>query len=304
MNKAEDHHTYKINQLKHMIKDSDLWEDLKDCKAMIAGGAITSLFSGMPVNDLDIYFKDADNFHRFLRGIYGLDASINSNINSCRVAFSTKKSVLCKTGYLGDGPLVQLIALRPYKDTDELFDSFDFHHNMGAYDFEQEKMILHPRFMDCVARRAIEFNPNTPYPMVSALRVQKYKERGYYISKAQMLRILMSVAKKDFKTWDDVKDEVGSFYGINEDDIFDETKEFSLDEAISQLTGKELNDDAPVSDIEYNDVAKKLLPNMPMNDNAYSWLELRSKHYIDSFNDYNDYNEDEDYVAKLKEREE
>lgn len=293
-----DNHQYKINQLKHMLEDSDLWDDLKDCKAMIAGGAITSLFSGMPVNDLDIYFKDADNFHRFLRGIYGLDESINSGIHSCRVTFSTKKSVLCKTGILGSGPLVQLIALRPYKDTDELFDSFDFYHNMGAYDFEQDKIILHPRFMDCVARRAIEFNPNTPYPMVSALRVQKYKERGYSISKAQMLRILMSIAKKNFKTWDDVKDEVGSFYGISEDDIFDETKEFSLDEAISQLIGKELNDDAPNSDIEYEEVTEKLLPNMTMNTNAYSWYSLRQKNYICPWEDYE---ENVDYLAKMKE---
>ena len=50
-----------VKELKKLIP-INTWEFLKAHKAMLVGGAITSILTKKEINDFDIYFKDRDSF--------------------------------------------------------------------------------------------------------------------------------------------------------------------------------------------------------------------------------------------------
>ena len=121
---------------------------------------------------------------------------------------------------------LQFIHYKIFKDAHDIFNSFDFEHVMGAFDFATEEFILHENFMKTNAQRLMQFNPATDFPITSMMRVQKYKERGYTISKAQILRIAFTIANKEYTSWEDVKSEVSGLYGIAPEDIHHIFKRF------------------------------------------------------------------------------
>lgn len=106
---------------------------------------------------------------------------------------------------------------------------------LGEKEYAQETFTCHPDFLKHNAQRYLGFSEKTRYPLVSALRVQKYKERGYDISKGQMLKLLLAVNAKNIDSWEVLLDELGSMYGLKPDEIFDTSKEFSLESAMEQL---------------------------------------------------------------------
>lgn len=214
---------------------TDVVPCLEEAKAVLAGGALTSLFTNAQVNDYDIYFKSVEGFQSFVNDIYGTPNS-NNIISSYDliVNFATDRSILCKEKDSGNE--IQLIVYKMFPQIEDIFNAFDFTINMCAYDFETEQMWAHPDFLKHCSQRYLSFNDKTDYPVVSALRVQKYVDRGYTISKAEMLRILFTISDKKYNSWEDIKDEVGNMYGIPIDELFDESKEFSIKEAVEQLS--------------------------------------------------------------------
>lgn len=225
------------NEIDNLLSSfkTDVVPCLKEAKAVLAGGALTSLFTNAQVNDYDIYFKSVGGFQSLVNNIYN---TLCSNGDLCShdliVNFATDRSILCKEK--GSGNEIQLIVYKMFPQIEDIFNAFDFTINMCAYDFETEQMWAHPDFLKHCSQRYLSFNNRTDYPVVSALRVQKYVDRGYTISKAEMLRILFTIAGKKYDSWEDIKGEVGSMYGIPIDELFDESKEFSIKEAVEQLS--------------------------------------------------------------------
>lgn len=212
---------------------------LKDCQAVVAGGAITSLFTNKEVNDVDIYFKTKQGWTKFLVQMMGLVNLSDIGEYEIRVWHHTKRSILVKhevnDHYDKVETNIQLIGMDVFPTVNDIFKSFDFTINMGAYDFEKEEFVLGYNFLKHNAQRILSFNEKTTFPLMSALRVQKYQERGYTISKAQMFRILLAVNLKKFNSWEDFKNELGGLYGLDPDEVVDESKEFSIEEGMTQL---------------------------------------------------------------------
>ncbi|MCM3273764.1 hypothetical protein [Paenibacillus elgii] len=103
-----------------------LVSQLKKYKCFIAGGAITSLFTGAPINDLDIYFRNEESCIKFVEDSWeDHDDWIN---------MLTKKSILMRQ----DNKLIQVIHFNFFKSAQEIFDSFDF---------TTEQFILHEEFL-------------------------------------------------------------------------------------------------------------------------------------------------------------
>ncbi|QDX94674.1 hypothetical protein EEL30_21780 [Brevibacillus laterosporus] len=202
----------------------ELVGELKRTKAYIAGGAITSLFCNREINDLDVYFRNEESMIDFLESLWDETGTY--------VASLTKKSILLLKNSLH----IQLIHDRMYELPKEIFKAFDFTVCMGCYDFTTESFILHEDFLRHNAQRQLNFNPDTLYPVVSALRVQKYEDKGYEISKTEFLKIMLSCMKLEINSYDELKNHLGGMYGINLDKAFDETKEFSLEDAIIQIS--------------------------------------------------------------------
>lgn len=216
-----------INKLQSLVSE-DTWNILVETNAIIAGGAITSVFCNRDVNDLDIYLRNESDFELFIDLVFdGSYSLIANNMTNRSIMFRDKET----------SQDVQLIVYKFFPTVDELFKDYDFTCNMGALEFvdEQPSLVLHEVFMKHNSQRYLEFNEGTAYPLISALRVQKYVEKGYFCPKAQFLRILLAVNKKNIDSWDKLKDEIGGMYGLNMDEIFNEDEEFSLESAMDTL---------------------------------------------------------------------
>lgn len=202
-----------------------LVETFKEYNCFIAGGTITSLFCNREVNDFDVYFRSEKDLIAFVYEIWGTDNWIVS---------STDKATAINMG----GKDVQLIHFRYFESTDDIFKTFDYTACMGAFDFQSEEFSLHPDFLRHNSQRVLNYNPETAFPIVSLLRVAKYQDKGYSISKAELIKVILSCMNLDINSWDELKDQVGGMYGVNYDKMFEDVQEeeFSLEKAIEYIS--------------------------------------------------------------------
>lgn len=243
-----------VKELKKHIPQNT-WDFLKVHKCMLVGGALTSILTKKDINDFDIYFKDRDSFVLSLMDVRGIkdklpldeypeDVEINQQyLDSYEFHYlcHTEKSVTFRPKYTE--AVFQFIHQNFYNNVEEVFNDFDFTINMVGYDFELDELVVHPEAMLHLAQRILVTNSGTKYPLISVLRVNKYQDRGYKISKKEMVKLLLAVSKLEFNSYEDVGKHIGGLYGtLNVAEVFDTTKEFSIDEVIEQLS--ELDFDA------------------------------------------------------------
>lgn len=230
----------------------ELVTTLKQHKAYIAGGTITSLFCNREINDIDIYFQDEETAIEFLADIWEDQKWIVAH---------TKKATLM----LYDDVEIQMIHFDYFKTPEDIFNTFDYTVCMGCFDFETEEFVLHPDFLKHNSQRILKFNSKTAFPIVSLLRVQKYEEKGYKISKPEFIRVVLTCMNLDINSYDELKEQLGGMYGINYDKLFEDVQdqEFDLEEAINKISNITLSEDyfkKPIQ-IEYKDV-EELIQNI------------------------------------------
>lgn len=203
----------------------DLVNLFKDNECVIAGGTITSIFNNREVNDIDVYFKSIDDLENLLEDIWD---------SSQWIVAQTDKALMIKYNH---DKLVQFIYFDFFEKAEKIFKTFDFTVCMGAFDFEKEEFILHDDFFKHNCERLLKFNEKTAFPIVSVLRVKKYEEKGYTISKPEFIRILLSCMNMKIDSYDVIKKQLGGMYGINYDKYFKEIEkdEFSLEKVIGIL---------------------------------------------------------------------
>lgn len=226
--------------------ESRLGEELVDllaeCGAILAGGAITSIATNAPVNDWDIYFKTKEGLLKFLvAALFNTEREVKllkySMDESPRLLFThkTPKSVLFKS--MDEDELnLQVISYRFFPNEYCVLNDFDYTVCMAAYDFQHKALVTHEDFLLHASQRYLKFNPGTRYPLVSVFRLDKYKERGYTISKAELMRLLTKITTLNITTWEEAEDHIGGMYGLAVGDVFDKKKEFSTAELMDQLS--------------------------------------------------------------------
>ncbi len=211
----------------------NLVSDLKGKKCYIAGGTITSLFSKREINDIDIYFKSEKALIDVVTDIW--------EDRTGWIVSTTNKATLIKYDGKTD---VQIIHFKYFPTAEDIFRTFDFTVCMGAFDFETEEFILHEDFMQHNSQRILKFNKNTAFPIVSLLRIQKYKEKGYDISKPEYTRIALTCMDLKIDTYEDLKEQMGGMYGVNYDKLFTELEgKVDLGIAIDKIENLCLDDD-------------------------------------------------------------
>lgn len=223
---------FEKNKLYNLLGKT-LIDVFKKHEVFIAGGTITSLFSNREVNDIDLYFRNERSLINFVEEIY---EDSNDWVNSL-----TSKALLVRINDLE----VQMIHFKYFETAEDIFNTFDYTVCMGAFDFSTEEFVLHNDFMKHNSQRILKFNKNTAFPIVSLLRVQKYKEKGYNISKPEFLRVALKIMTLDIKNIDDLKEQLGGLYGINYDKIIqlDENEEFSIEKVIDKIADLSLSED-------------------------------------------------------------
>ena len=232
------------NELRKLKKGfpSALWDALGEHGCIIAGGAITSVFTNTEINDYDIYFRSKEDFTKIFQEIYeqygDYTPEYDLGFDEAIAAVVTSKALLLFNG----DTKIQFIVNDFYQTPEQIFEHFDFSCCMGALTMQDEKFVLHDNFLKHNAQKYLHFNPKTLFPLVSALRVDKYNKKGYSISKAQMLKVLCAVNAKNIDSWDKLIDELGGLYGTPAEEIFDTSQPFSLISAIDQLDKVDITD--------------------------------------------------------------
>jgi hypothetical protein len=190
--------------------------------AFLAGGALTSTFSGKEIHDFDIYFKSKDDLLLALEEMY-MGGGWCVSVTKRAITFQVKKEAN-----------VQLMTFDFFDSAEKIFDRFDFTCCMAALDLDSGNFSFHPRFFADLAKRQLVFNHRTLYPLASGMRVFKFLGRGYKIDKIDFLKVLMSCNFKDVDNWEDLADQIGGVYGniVSMDD----TKPFDLENAINAIS--------------------------------------------------------------------
>jgi hypothetical protein len=167
--------------LNKLIYD-DLLELLKSYKALLAGGAITSIFSGSKINDFDLYFEN----EKMLTPVKNY---LDNKNNGYKKVFSSSSASTYEAG----GRFFQLVHKKELllSTPEALFNKFDFTICMGSFKFSEGEFYLHQDFLYDLARKNLNFNKNALNPVASLWRLQKYIQRGYSISSQNMLNLLV-----------------------------------------------------------------------------------------------------------------
>lgn len=195
---------------------------------VVAGGALRSAITAMPINDIDIYMAEGVDKYKVERIIMGYGYE---HVTATDHAITYKK----------DKTVIQLITCLRYPkgNPGELFKRFDFTVTMGIY--TQNGTIIHREFAeDCAARhlRLPAKKHKLKYPIATLVRTLKYQRYGYTVNPLTMVRIAMDIHALQIKTYSDLKDQLMGIDTTVFTPMFDNLNgnlTFSLDDFIEYL---------------------------------------------------------------------
>lgn len=217
---------YEKRKIKEYLGE-DLYDTLKEYECIIAGDFIRNLFTKSEVNDVDIYFRSKEQLKRLLL----------NEFSGRFIVSVTKKAIMFKI----DERLLQLIYIDYYDTPWQVFDTFDFTVCMGAFDFKTEEFALHKDFLKHNSQRQLMFNTKTLFPIISALRVNKYIDKGYTISKQEFIKVMFTVNLLKVNSLEELEEQLGGMHGESVDNIFSEDlkNNFDMNKALLELSEKE-----------------------------------------------------------------
>lgn len=192
----------------------------------LAGGAVSSIFSGLNINDLDFYCESkevADRFSAALIDVYGYkSACTTENAQTFhKHVGKRKREVQVITRFVGS--------------PEEVLNTFDFTCVMGLWNFKEGKFYAHEHFLRDVARRRLVYSNKSQYPICALYRTKKYVERGYEFPGSTMVAISLAIHSLQINTYKDLKDQLlgidtSMFKEITEN--MDINKKFEADEFV------------------------------------------------------------------------
>lgn len=183
---------------------------LEKYNMIIAGGAITSIFSDSPIKDLDVYPRNPEYLKSFKKEFIELikdtgDTGDGSKYTSANAeTFLYKKIVVQAISKMADNVHVQKSERSP----EDILGKFDWTVCMGAFDFKNHEFILYNKFLADLAMRRLIFNCNTDYPICSLHRLTKYEKKGFHIQAGEIVKLSLCIAKLKMNSYADLKDQL------------------------------------------------------------------------------------------------
>lgn len=267
------------NKLKRLLPKT--FEILENYNCYIAGGSITSLFTGQDINDVDIYFKDKAELFRLLYEKFSYEYII----------YVSKKAITFK---LSTGETIQFVYMNYYDKAEDIFNDFDFTVNMGVFDIQKDKFILHEDFLKDIAQKKLVINTNTAFPLVTGTRILKYQKKGYTLDNLEMTKLMLTINKNSIRSYKKLEEQLGGMYGENILELTKEDKEkkFSMDNIINKLN--HYYDEEHIFNRE-NDEMKRILD---IDNDIIRWQTLLDYKlpYFKHKEDYYIYLKKDDYI--------
>lgn len=221
---------YVVDNLSDHLQDI-----LRKHKCIIAGGSVTSAFTQTSINDIDVYFRSKESLIEVLKEMEKVCDDIFSFGRGYIIKYVSEKAVLFID--LDTRQDVQFIYQDFYDSPSAIFHNFDFTVNMGAIvlgdDIEDDILVMTEDFVKHNLQRKLVLNKNTLYPVISALRVNKYKAKNYEMSGIEYLKLMLCISALEMSTWEDFKEQLGGVYGLQNDYVLEGL--FSIDFALEML---------------------------------------------------------------------
>ena len=187
---------YKQNNIRNHFKLFKLSKYIEEMSgAFIAGGCFKDIFTGKPVRDVDIFFKDKFSYERGLE-LYSKKVEEGGYIlkyeNENCTAFQCKKGVVIE--------LIKSIFGTP----EHIMNNFDFTVVKFAQEYREKtpdgelvdnKIIHHIDFFEHLHTKKLvidELLP-VPKPISTANRVLKYTRYGFNLCRGSKVRLLQSL---------------------------------------------------------------------------------------------------------------
>ncbi len=237
---------------------------------ILAGGAVRSMFTNEEINDYDLYL--VTNVTDNITYCDLLSDIIEKLSNASSLISCTDKSLMVRY----NDSLINFVFFKKFISIDDIFDSFDFTCVMGAYNISTSKFYVSNDFLIDNISKTIRFNHNTSFPIMTLLRVKKYTDKGYSISRNEMLKICLRITELTISSYDDLKKHIGGMYGINIEKIFDVEKPFVMDEIISTISNLDIEYDM-VSDAEVDFTPLLMLKLKLYNDKSLTYANFKDK---------------------------
>lgn len=226
---------------------------LKGC--YLAGGAILSVVTKKDISDYDIYPKSKKEM---INIFYTLEDE------GCFVVNVSDRAVTFKSNDVtnddGERAIIQVMTFDEFTSPEQIFDYFDFSVCMGAFDTDTEQYHFHSDFWQSVSSRTLYFNPNTKFPLNSAIRVGKYTAKGYFLPKTESIKMSLATIQGGMpNSWDELEAAIGGSYGRNVK-LFADDKEYSYQAALEVLDS--MSHDFDYDDKDYSDINAEMLENV------------------------------------------
>lgn len=210
------------NKIKKRLMSEETYGLLKKKKCFLAGGSIIGLFNGYSINDLDIYCRNSDD---------ALELAFELR-NTYTPTYVDHKSIVMS----GEFDPINIITFRYFDSLESIFDTYDFTVCMGGYDFAKDEFEFHPRFFKDNMAKRLYYSSGSQYPLGAVVRrMSKYQEKGYSISRKELLKMVLDCFKLDLSTPEKLKDQITGMYGTDIDELLPKGQEFSLPAVVKAL---------------------------------------------------------------------
>ena len=170
--------------------------EMQKSHAIIAGGAIRSVFAGEYISDYDLYFDTKED-------LKVMQKYLDENF---KVAFTSPNAI----SYKKDKICIQLIVMPELigLGCDGLLAGFDFTVCMGAFSMKEDRFYHDEDFLIDLSEKRLIFNIKAKYPIASMYRVLKYIKKGYKISGLEIVKISLSIHNLKMETYRDLRQQL------------------------------------------------------------------------------------------------
>lgn len=155
---------------------------------VIAGGAVTSVFSSARVNDFDLFFPTQKHLDDAIASLT-LDEKVINTDSALSVIIGGHRV-----------QLVKVITRTPA----EVINSFDFTICQAAFDLD-DGFIFGADFFQHLAQRRLVFNINAEFPICSLYRVRKFIKRGFHFSGIEAIKLGLRIQALEIETYADLR---------------------------------------------------------------------------------------------------
>ena len=238
----------------------------------IAGGSILSVATKTDINDYDVYPKNAKGFEDVIHILHESNCFV-VNISDRAITYKSNDEKNDK----GERAIIQVMTYDYFESAEKIFENFDFTVCMGAFDCDTKEYTFHEDFYPDIATKTLRFNHKTRYPLNSLLRVNKYRQKGFFISKPENTKMAMTIANTGMPTsWEELEAQIGGSYG-REIELARGEQEFTFENAIDVLSDMVFDFEYYVSmsqDEEYHKIPPEDIVSFYLKDEKVRYFEF------------------------------